>query len=242
MKKLAVLVIALCCFAACSKKDESNLNITGKVQGLKKGTLYLQKVEDTSLVTMDSIVIQGNPDFSLSAHIETPQILYLYLDKPGSSPYDDHILFFAEPGEMVINTTLQNFNTDAVVEGSNNQKKLMEYRQMMQRFNDRNLELIQNHFKAQQENDSELVDSTAKEYDNLLRRKYLFTVNFALNNKDLEVAPYLAISEIHDANIKYLDTIYKSLDPEIQESLYGQSLQSYLKERLEEEEKQKMVQ
>jgi len=56
-------------------------------------------------------------------------------------------------------------------------------------------------------------------------------VNFALNNKDYEVAPYLAVSEIFDANIKYLDTIQKSLSPEVRDSKYGKSLTDFIKER-----------
>ena len=73
--------------------------------------------------------------------------------------------------------------------------------------------------------------SSVEQYENLLKRRYLYTVNFAINNKDYEVAPYLAISEVYDANIKYLDTIYNSLTPKVKESKYGRSLQEFLKER-----------
>lgn len=237
MKKTALFLIALITLVACST-EETNLTVSGKVQGLKKGTLYLQKIQDTALVTIDSIKVQGDPTFSFSTYIEEPQIFYLYLNKKDNAEYDDRILFFAEPGEIVINTTLQNFEANAVVEGSENQQKLMEYKKMMQRFNDRNLELIQSHFQAQQENDSDRIEQTTREFDNLLRRRYLSTVNFAINNKDKELAPYLAISEIHDANIKYLDTIYKSLTPEVKDSRYGRSLQEFLEERREMEKAQ----
>ena len=234
MKKTALLVLATLLLAACSS-EENNLKITGKVQGLKKGTLYLQKVEDTSLVSIDSVVVKGNETFSFEASIESPQILYLYLNKKDNNIYDDRVMFFAEPGEMIINTTLKKFENDAIVEGSENQKKLMEYQSMMNRFNTRNLELIHHSITAQQEENAQSLDSANAEYDKLLRRRYLFTVNFALNNKDLEIAPYLAISEVYDANIKYLDTIYKSLTPEVKSSLYGKSLEEFLEERKAQE-------
>jgi len=234
MKKTALLVLATLLLAACSS-EENNLKITGKVQGLKKGTLYLQKVEDTSLVSIDSVVVKGNETFSFEASIESPQILYLYLNKKDNNIYDDRVMFFAEPGEMIINTTLKKFENDAIVEGSENQKKLMEYQSMMNRFNTRNLELIHQSITAQQEENAQSLDSANAEYDKLLRRRYLFTVNFALNNKDLEIAPYLAISEVYDANIKYLDTIYKSLTPEVKSSLYGKSLEEFLEERKAQE-------
>lgn len=235
MKRIALFLLTAVLLAACST-EEKNLNIQGKVQGLKKGTLFLQKVTDSTLVTIDSVVVDGDENFAFETFIEDPQVLYLYLNKKDNNQYDDRITFFAEPGEMVINTTLKNFEKDAIVEGSQNQKKLMEYNSMMQRFNNRNLELIQQNLLAQKEENQESMDSSAREYDNLLKRRYLYTVNFAINNKDLEIAPYLAISEVYDANIKYLDTIYSSLSPEVKDSRYGKSLELFLKERKEQEQ------
>ena len=236
MKKLGLLFILLLVINACSK-EENNFTLQGKVQGLKKGTLYLQKIEDSTLVTLDSVVVKGNESFTFEAKIDGPQALYLYLNKVDNSEFDDRVLFFAEPGEMVLNTTLQNFETDAVVEGSENQKKLLEYRQMMKRFNNLNLELIKKNLEAQQAQNKFLIDSTAQEYDNLLRRRYLFTVNYAINNKDYEIAPYLAISEVYDANIKYLDTIYSSLTPKVKDSKYGKSLERFIETRRADESK-----
>lgn len=234
MKKLAILLLISCGLLACST-EEKNLTVHGKVQGLKKGTLYLQKIQDTTLVTLDSVVVKGQDSFEFKTFIDGPQVLYLYLNKIDNSEYDDRLLFFAEPGEMVVNTTLKNFEADAVVEGSKNQEKLAEYHSMMQKFNTRNLELIKSNLMAQKNNDKHVIDSTELAHDNLLKRRYLYTVNFAINNKDLEIAPYLAISEVFDANIKYLDTIYKSLTPEVQSSRYGKSLKDFLEDRRADE-------
>lgn len=232
MKKLSILFALILCLAACSKQ-ESNLVINGTVKGLKKGTLYLQKIEDTVLVTIDSLEIKGEPNFVFETNIESPQVLYLFLNKVDGTEYNDRLLFFAEPGEMTVNTTLKNFETDVVVEGSENHKKLEEYQKIMARFNSQNLDLIKTNLEAQQAGNDELVLATNLKYDNLLRRRYLYTVNFALNNKEYEIAPYLAVSEIFDANIKYLDTIQKSLTPEVRGSKYGKSLEDFLKERRE---------
>lgn len=235
MKKLSLVIIVLFCLAACST-EETNFTLNGNVQGLKKGTLYLQAIEDTTLVTIDSIVVKGDPAFSFETNIEGPRVMYLYLNKVDGTEYDDRIQFFAEPGEMTINTSLEEFETDAVVEGSVNQEKLLEFRKMMKQFNSRNLDLIQANLEAQQEEDQEAIDSTSKAYEGLIKRRYLYTVNFAISNKDLEVAPYLAMSEVYDANLKYLDTIYKSLTPEIRESEYGKNLENFLEERRQLEE------
>jgi len=234
MKKLSVLLLIILSISACSKK-ENNLFVTGHVKGLKKGTIYLQKIEDTLLINVDSVQINGDANFELGDYIKSPQIMYLYLEKVDDKEFNDRVEFFAEEGEVTINTTLKNFEVDAKVVGSKNQEKLMDYKKMMQRFNDKNLELIQENFEAQRDNNEELIVSTNEQFDKLLTRKYLYTVNFAMNNKDLDIAPYLALSEVFDANIKYLDTIYTSLTPEIKKSRYGKELKTFLKERRKNE-------
>jgi len=234
MKKISVLLVILLSVIACSEK-ESNLSVSGNVKGLKKGTLYLQKIDDTVLVNVDSMVVDGDANFILKDYIKSPQIMYLYLDKVDNAQYDDRIEFFAEEGEMTINTSLKNFQVDAKITGSANQNKMNEYRQMMSRFNEKNLDLIKRNFEAERDDNQEALVAIDKEYNQLLTRKYLYTVNFAINNKDLEIAPYLALSEVFDANIKYLDTIYSSMTPHVKKSLYGKNLKSFLKERKKNE-------
>ena len=234
MKKISFLLLILLSITACSDK-ENNLLVKGQVKGLKKGTIYLQKIEDTLLINVDSVMIDGDANFELGDYLESPQIMYLFLEKIDNAEFNDRIEFFAEEGEVTINTTLKNFEVDAKVIGSANQQKLMDYKKMMQRFNDKNLELIQKNFEAQRDNNEELIISTNEDFDKLLTRKYLYTVNYAVNNKDLEIAPYLALSEVFDANIKYLDTIYSSLTPKVKKSKYGKDLKSFLKERRKNE-------
>ena len=240
MKKISLFIAVFLTLVACSKK-ESNFKVTGNVEGLKKGTLYLQKIEDTVLINVDSVVIKGDANFVLEDYLESPQIMYLYLDKVDNVQYDDRIEFFAEEGEVTINTTLKNFEVDAKITGSANQEKLAEYRKMMKRFNDKNLDLIQKNFEAQRDDNDSLLLKTNEEYDQLLKRKYLYTVNFAINNKDLELAPYLALSEVFDANLKYLDTIYKSMTPQVQKSKYGKELKDFLEERRKLEKQEEKV-
>ena len=234
MKNLSLLLLILIGVSACSTK-ESNLIVNTNIKGLKKGTVYLQKIDDTLLVNVDSIVVNGNSEFILEAYIESPQMMYLSLDKVDNSEYNDRLDFFADKGEVSIVTTLEKFQ-DAKIVGSRNQEKLMEYRKIQKRFNDNNLDLIKESFEAEKVGDEERLMAIDRKYENLLKRRYLYTVNFAINNKDLELAPYLALSEVFDANIKYLDTIYTSLDKNVQQSLYGKELKRFLEERHEEEE------
>lgn len=240
MKKLALLLVILISITACSEK-ESNLVVSGEIKGLKKGTLYLQKVKDTVLVNVDSVVVNGDPKFVMETYLESPQIMYLYLEKVDNNQYDDRIDFFADEGEVTINTKLEKFETSADIVGSVNQEKLMEYRKMISRFNDQNLDLIKESFEAEKNQNTDKLMEIDQKYDRLLKRKYLYTVNFAMNNKDHEIAPYLALSEVFDANIKYLDTIYDALAPKVKKSKYGKELKDFLKERKKQEKLEEKV-
>lgn len=228
--KLALLsLIGLVLVTSCSK--EGDFKLTGKINGLKKGTIYLQKIEDTALVTLDSLIVDGDSEFEFIADLKEPQIVYLTLEKVDAYEYDDRIMIFAEPGEMTLNTSLKNFESQAAITGSENQLKLDEYTKIIRRFNDQNLDLIKKTFEVRKEANEDSIIYYDNQLQNLTKRKYLYTVNFAISNKDYEVAPYLAVSEIFDANVKYLDTIYNSLKPKVKKSKYGSALKDFIKER-----------
>ena len=88
--------------------------------------------------------------------------------------------------------------------------------------------MIEKKFNALKNNNSKILDSLSAKQDNNTKRKYLFATNFAINNRDYEVAPYIALSEIYDINLKYLDTIQKSMSTKVAKSLYGKKLTDYV--------------
>ncbi len=57
-----------------------------------------------------------------------------------------------------------------------------------------------------------------------MKQKYTYTIQFALKNNNSEVAPYLAVYEIPNTTVKYLDTIYNSLTTPVKTSKYGKLL------------------
>ncbi|MDN3666395.1 DUF4369 domain-containing protein [Algibacter miyuki] len=221
------LLFLVCIMISCGEKQH-DLTVKGHIAGLKKGTVYLKKLNDSALVNVDSLVMNGNSNFELHSAIESPEIFFLFLDK--NSAQEDGISFFADKGITEINSTLKNFTYDAEIKGSEQQKVLDDYRKMISKFNGRNLDLIKDKFDAQREGDTSKISTIEKQYDNIIKRRYLFTVNFALNNKDSEVAPYLALSEIYNAKLTLLDTINKSLTPKVKASKYGKELQTFIDE------------
>lgn len=229
MRVFFLLFLSLATLASCSKNG--NFELSGTVKGLKKGTIYLQQIKDTTLVNLDSLVVDGNPDFNFTIDLKESQVLYLYLDKNDGRQYDDRIIFFAEPGEMTITTSLKNFERFAVITGSKNQKLWDQFHKINTQFQEKNLNLIKNSFDAQKSGDQDAILKYDDSLDGLLQRRYRYTGNFAITNKEHVIAPYLIISQIPDASVKFLDTIYKSFPSKTQKSLYGQELQELIRSR-----------
>ncbi len=230
MKKL-LLLLSIVLMASCAK-DDSNFTLNGTIKGLKKGTVYLQKMKDSNVVTLDFKKIDGDANFELTTNLDSPQMLFLKLERNDGA--SGELPFFAAQGKMQLNTSLKNFYVDAKVTGSKQQTVFEEYKAMMSKFNDKNLDYIKENLEAEMKNDTAKLSASYDNYEKLLRRKYLYTVNFAVNNKDSEVAPYVAVTEIRDANVKFLDTIYNSLTKEVQGSKYGKELKFLIDKRKKE--------
>lgn len=207
------------------------MELSGNIKGLKKGMIYLQKLKDSSLINLDSTLIDGVSLFNFKEVIDEPEVLYLYLKLKDGSLKDVRLPFFAEASEMNINTDLKNFVLGARITGSVNQNKVNEHQKIIDRFSDKNLELIEQRFKATQRSDDSLISEIETKQRNLISSKYLATVNFSIRNKHLEVAPYLMLNVVPNINEKYLDTVYQSLSPEIKDSKYGKTLGNLIKTR-----------
>ena len=226
MKKLLIVGLVLLIAACSTPKKEGNMLINGQIKGLKKGKLYLQKIEnDTILKTIDSVSVLGNDQFTLAANIIEPEMFYLTFDGNTTNKY---ITFFADKGTITISDDVAKFGLNPIITGSKNQDLLNNYNKIARRFNDQNLDLIEQKFKAQKANQKNAVDSINKKHESLLRRRYLVTVNFALNNTDHHVAPYIALTELVNANVKFLDTINNSLSTDVKNSLYGKKLTKFI--------------
>ena len=226
MKKLSILLILLLAFS-CGK-TEHDLTVKGTVKGLKKGTIYLQKISDTTLLAVDSVSIKGDSNFELHSALDTPEMFYLYLDKNDDT--ENRLSFFADKGVTEINTTLKNFIYDAKINGSKHQEVLSEYNEMIKKFNIKSLDLVEAKFEAFKSQDVAKADSLQQAYDRYNKSKFMYTLNFSMNHLDSEVTPYIALTDLYNANIKALDTVYNNLDKTVLESKYGLELKKFIEE------------
>lgn len=236
MRKSIIVLLSIVVFASCSeKKSTKNFVLTGNIKGLKKGTLYIQRINDTVLVAIDTIKINGDSHFTSEFDLQSPEMLYLFLDRGVSNSVDNNISFFAEKGKMNIETSLDFFTADVKITGSKNQELYDEYKKVVSRFVDQDLDLIEKRINALKNNKIEEATRIEEEQKGILKRKYLYTTNFAVNHGDYEVAPYVALAEIYDINLKYMDTIQKSMTPKVAKSLYGKKLNDFIAARKRDE-------
>ncbi len=77
------------------------------------------------------------------------------------------------------------------------------------------------------------MDSIEMLYTRNIQRNYVYAINFAINNKDSYIAPYIAVKEIPEANLKYLDSIAAVLPDSVANSKYGKELQAFIKKNKE---------
>ena len=205
-----------------SSKD--NMSVFGNVDGLMKGTLFLQAQKDSILVNLDSMYLKGDGNFKLSTYINEPDIFYLYLDKQDGDSLNDIITFFGNKGDIQINTRLSTFDSSFEISGSENSDLLNEYNSIIRKYNMQNLDLLEIFYNAQIKNNQTRIDSVNFELENLIRKKYLYTLNFSITNSENEISPYIAVSQIPDANLDLLRKVYDTLPERIKESKYGKIL------------------
>ena len=147
------------------------MTVSGNVDGLMKGTLYLQAQKDSLLVNLDSINLRGDGNYKLSTDIIEPDIYYLYLDKQDGDSLNDIITFFGNKGDIQINTRLSTFDSSFEISGSENSDLLNEYNSIIRKYNMQNLDLLEIFYNAQIENNQTRIDSVNSELENLIRKK-----------------------------------------------------------------------
>ena len=220
MKKYLLLFIIT--ISSCSPNNNFQLN--GDIKGLKKGAVILTKSIKGAEVTLDSINLNGTSKFTLGSYLNEPEVLKIKLTQSGI--HNDEIEFFADKGITNFKTNLKRFSYESNFEGSEQQEKLDDFKAMLNRFNEENLNLIKNQIEFS--GSQEKLNTINGELINLKKREMYFIINFSINNSDSEISPYIAGKFLNNANQKYLDTIYNSMSKNIKDSKYGVILEKII--------------
>lgn len=225
MKKYLFLFIFL--ILSCSSgKEKMNVNVT--IDGFKKGNIYLQKIKDSVLINVDSTFIENKRPIVLKYELNSPEIFYVNMD---ISKNDNRIEFFGEKGEINIKTSLKKFNSEFEVSGSFNDSIYRNYLDVIQKFNYNRLDLIKLSFNMSQKKELDSIELIEKKIENLNKRQYLYSLNYAVSHGNSSISPFIALNDFSQSNKVLLDTIKNSLTKEVLESKYGKMLDEYLKSK-----------
>jgi hypothetical protein len=222
MKIKALIIVII--LASCSNNNELILDV--EIKDLKKGKLVLTKHNDSVFQPIDSFNVNGQKNIVFKHELNEPQFLFLNLFTNESyKPLS--LSFFAEKGQIKLVTSLEKYGYELKVTGSKNDSIYRKYLKLNKKFNDEKVDLIKKSFEKRksQENDSVII------IDDLLlklnKRQFLHNANYVIRNKNYEISPYLAITDLKDSKI-ILDTVYKSLSDKVLKSKYSLILKSLL--------------
>ena len=230
MKKVLFLLIGLTFMSSCSNSNSNNFSVSGTVDGIKVGKIYLQRLQDSILIDVDSALFNGNSNYTLMTDLDQTEIMYLHLDVKDGTEFNDKLLFFAEDTTMTINSSWDKFVKDAVISGSKNQDVYTIYKQNSDRLNKVYTDLVKRSLSLTDETRTLAIsDSINTAYDKYLRKKVLYAINYAQLHKEKEVAPYILVSEAGEANPILLDSVYQKMPKKIQTTVYGKQLSELIK-------------
>ena len=216
MKKFIIIIFAIIC-SCLSDKDE--INISGEIKGLNNSFIYLIQPDSNTLLDSSKVV---NEKFDLTAYINEPLELVLKIQSKDS---ENIFSFISEPSAKIIFTSSkEKFEFNGKIENSDLNYEFEKLNGHINRYNDIDLQMLEQQIQASIENNTKKYDSLNEERLKVDQKKILFIVNYCLNNNTNILSPYLAYKYKNNINLGFLENIYQNLSEEMRETYYGRKL------------------
>ncbi len=216
MKKFIIIIFAIIC-SCLSDKDE--INISGEIKGLNNSFIYLIQPDSNTLLDSSKVV---NEKFDLTAYINEPLELVLKIQSKDSEKI---FSFISEPSAKIIFTSSkEKFEFNGKIENSDLNYEFEKLNGHINRYNDIDLQMLEQQIQASIENNNKKYDSLNEERLKVDQKKILFIVNYCLNNNTNILSPYLAYKYKNNINLGFLENIYQNLSEEMRETYYGRKL------------------
>ncbi|MBW6459269.1 MAG: AhpC/TSA family protein [Bacteroidales bacterium] len=220
-KNLILISLAVFMMATCTTPVKNEFTISGTVDSVFDGTIYLQRRIDAPMISIDSMQLsQGK--FSFTGNIDYPEVYYINIPETKSL-----IPFFAEASNITININTKNIDKTEI-KGSKNQDEYEGYLDMLEQFNTQMRDNYQMYLKAVEVGD----EANANHFDSLMtdidEKRNAFSKNFVTKNNKSFVSPYIAFRNAWSYEMDELDMLLNSFDTILNNSMYT----GFLKEQL----------
>ncbi len=208
MKKLFVFGIALSFLLSC--QQEPKYVITGSLDGLNEGVVYLQKRVSGDYVKVDSAeVVEGA--FVLEGMVDSPEMYYFMVDgKRGAAR------FFLENSEITVSGHVDTMY-QVEVEGSSVQDEFVAYNESLEPFNDEFREFYQLRNQANEAGNEEMVEAYSARSDSLYEVFTDFQLSYVKENPASYVSPTVLRSLSYDMDGEEIEGYVNSFDPKLAE-------------------------
>lgn len=221
MRKLIFGLLALAVMVSCTSQKSDEFLIQGKVRGEKVEKVYLQKIVESNLQSIDSAVVE-NGIFKFTGTISSPDIYYIGLDE------NRFISFFNEPSKIEVD-----FHTDSLanphVTGSKSDKDYRDYLTMVEKQRSVQVGLYTAYNEASRNADSVKMKELEKEFEASDEAQKVEIMSFINSNSNSYVAPYVALRHAYVMELEDMEKVYNSFGKEVAASNFA----TLLNERIE---------
>jgi peroxiredoxin len=232
MRYLLVIMVSCLAVIACQQPGAKNqgrgttdsvYSITGKINGLDSGWIYLMDRELNS--NPDSAQVSGGM-FAFKGIAKTPRFCYLGISNNGQKEY--HLGFFLDKGQIQISGKKDSIS-NSIVTGSATQDEYKNFMASRKSLDEEEESLNKLYEMASAKKDKRLTDSLEKVFEVFSKKGNEFVQLYVKQHP----ASYVAAFEVYqnfsyNPEVSQLESIYSSLDTSIQKSYYGIKIKDVL--------------
>lgn len=222
MKKYLLLLTITASINAYAQSTDSAFHISGKLQDVKTGTMYLTIYGESSAAKDSTQIVNGN--FSFNGFVQKPSTAFLTL----KGRKQDNLRFFVEPGKMNISGKGDKLK-DLEISGSalnSDDKKLSAF---LKPVNDEEEKFYDAYSEAAKNKDQKAMDSLDALEEVMTMRKRAAVKQFVLANP-ASLRSAMAISENYGyyAEAVEVEPLYNALSASVKNSEVGEKVKKML--------------
>jgi len=209
-----LLIISLFFFQFC-ENNQSNFNFTinGKIENYDFSSIYLFKIENDSIVDLDSCTVE-NQKFKFAGKCELPELYYISDNK-----FENYFSIFIENSKMEFYSKTSNFE-DAELTGSESQQKFLEFVDNISVYDHKLISIKKQYQTIDSLNILELKNLDSS-FLAIKDERLKFIKNYIYQNNNSNVSAYIAYKILlHEISSEEMNEIILFFDKKLNNSYY----------------------
>lgn len=217
------VILVLTLLMACHKPNENEYVLTGEINSLPDGWIYLQSYTGEGLKTLDSAETKKGR-FRFKGIIHDPEFVYLSLGQG-----QGRIGLFLEPGKLKVTAHIDSLQ-QARITGSALNDEYMAFRKEFSTYQQRQEELYHQYKAAKDANDTNVIRNIEKTWDLLDQEQNRFIKNYVVTHRESVLGPFLVNQQlIYTIGLAELDSLVALFPPSLDSSVYVKRLKERIK-------------